>query len=311
VSDYPPIPIICGPTAAGKTSLALTYADKAPVEIISADSRQVIRKLDIGTAKPTPAERKQAPFHMVDIIEPGERYSAFRFLTEANQILREIFARGHVPLVVGGTGLYLQALSDGVVEIEKEDVDLRERLEKEAEAGGLELMHRRLAEVDPLDAAKIHPRNRARVIRALEIYYLTGKPKSELLAAGAYKRSEFEFDYYCLAPERRQLYEIINRRVDAMLVAGWLDEIRTLCDKGLAEQVRRARVIGYSELLDYLDGRCGREEAVALIKQNTRRYAKRQMTWFRGRADCRFFADADALRRRLSLAGFESHGKNG
>jgi tRNA dimethylallyltransferase len=301
VAENSPIPIICGPTAAGKTSLALEYAAEFPIEIVSADSRQIIKHLDIGTAKPTPQERAQAPMHLIDIIEPGERYSAFQFISDATRVIGEILGRGNIPVVVGGTGLYLRALVEGVVEIESDDMSIRDQLEKEMEEEGPENMHDRLMKIDPLEAARIHPNNRRRVIRALEIFYLTGKSKSEITVTGAYSKPEHRFEYYCLVPDREKLYAAINGRVDEMMQAGLPEEIERLAAQGRKEDIRRANVIGYNELLSYVDGGCSLEEAVSLIKQNTRRFAKRQITWFRGQRDCRFYADKSSIRQALDL----------
>jgi tRNA dimethylallyltransferase len=295
------IPIICGPTASGKTSLALEYARLRPIEIISADSRQIIRKLDIGTAKPTAEERSRLRFHLLDVIEPGERYSAFRFVEDASKAIEEILARDRLPVVVGGTGLYLRALSEGVVEIVSEDMAIRDTLDKELEEEGATRMHERLRKIDPLEAAKIHPNNKQRVLRALEIYYLTGKTKSELIRTGSHIRSKHAFDYLCLLPERKKLYAMINGRVDAMIKSGLVEEIKSLAHAGFADDIRKANVIGYSELLDYIDGNLSLHEAVAVIKQNTRRYAKRQITWFRKQKGCRFFSDESSLLQALYL----------
>ena len=294
-----PIPIICGPTGVGKTALAVQLADRCPIEIVSADSRQIIKYLDIGTAKPTAEQHRRVMFHLIDLIEPGERYTAFRFITDANRVIREILQRGHVPLVVGGTGLYLRALSEGVVEIEQEDMEIRQKIEREMEELGPEAMHERLMSIDPLEAARIHPNNRVRVIRALEIFHLTGKTKSELVETGAYKRSEFDFCYHCLLMPRERLYDRINSRVDQMMTGGLLEEVQGLVSRGMKDQLRKARVIGYAELLDYLEGKSQLEEAVAMIKQNSRRYAKRQMTWFRHQAGGTFYSDPARLIRAL------------
>jgi tRNA dimethylallyltransferase len=299
VSDAPAIPVICGPTASGKTSLALEIAQTFPIEVVSADSRQIIRRLDIGTAKPTPEERTTVVFHLIDLIEPGDRYSAYRFIEDSHNAIEGILARQHIPLVVGGTGLYLRALTDGVVEIQEEDQTVRQKLEQEMQELGPEKMHRRLAEIDPLEARRIHPNNRVRVIRALEIYYLTGKSKSELAATGAYRKSEHDFSLYCLLPPRQALYHAIDARVDRMMATGWLEEVRQLCQEGARERVRRASIIGYMEILDYLEGRTSPAEAASRIKQNTRRYAKRQITWFRNQLEGCFFADAGDLLSRL------------
>jgi len=307
VVDHNLIPIICGPTGSGKTSAAVRLASEFPLEVISADSRQIIRHLDIGTAKPTAEEQRIVRFHLIDLIEPGERYSAFRFIEDADRAVREVLARGRIPVVVGGTGLYLRALTEGVVEIEEDRPEIRERLENEMNELGPEAMHRRLMAIDPDEAAKIHPNNRVRVIRALEMCELAGQPKSKLTASGAYKRSEFDYQLYCLQPERERLYEAINRRVDVMMQAGLLEEVKRLVGRGLGPALRRAHVIGYAEVLDYLDGRVSLDGGVDLIKQNSRRYAKRQMTWFRHQTECDYYADAELLSTalRASLGSFQ------
>jgi tRNA dimethylallyltransferase len=290
-----PIPIICGPTASGKTALAVELVGRHPIEIVSADSRQIIKRLDIGTSKPSKEEREKARFHLIDLVEPGERYTAFRFIEDAGEAIEGILQRGHVPVVVGGTGLYLRALTEGVVEIEQDGLSIRQRLEEEMEQLGPEKMYERLSKIDPLEAARLHPNNKVRVIRALEIYYLTSKPKSELAATGAYRKSQYNYRYYCLLPERQVLYRIIDARVKQMMECGLLNEIRQLIQEGLKERIRKANVIGYTELLDHLDGKATLAEAISLIKQSTRQYAKRQITWFRHQTDGDFFQDAASL----------------
>lgn len=300
MADRSVIPIICGPTGSGKTAVALRLSQEFPVEIISADSRQMIRQLQIGTAKPTPEEQVAVKFHLIDLIEPGESYSAFEFIEACDQAVSEIQARDHSPVVVGGTGLYLKALTEGVIEIEPGPTDIRDRLEQEMEQLGTKAMHQRLQAIDPDEATRIHANNKIRVIRALEIYELTGKSKTELIASDAYKRSKYDYTYYCLQPERDTLYAAINDRVDSMMQAGLLDEAESLVNRGLEPQLRKANVIGYEELLDYFEDRLSLDEAVAMIKQNSRRYAKRQMTWFRHQADCQVFEDPDSLTEALS-----------
>ncbi|MCM2271968.1 MAG: tRNA (adenosine(37)-N6)-dimethylallyltransferase MiaA [candidate division Zixibacteria bacterium] len=290
-----PIPIICGPTASGKTSVALELASHAPIEIVSADSRQLVRHLDIGTAKPTAAERARVPFHLIDIIEPGERYSAFRFINDATRVIKEILKRGHQPMLVGGTGLYLRALTDGVVEIEQGDMLIRQELERQMDELGPEALHARLKEIDPLEASKIHPNNRVRVMRALEIFHLTGKSKSEVTATGSYRKSDFQFEYHCILPERAKLYQRINERVDEMLQLGWVAETEGMAAQGMADQVRLANIIGYNELLNYIEGLISLEEAVSSIKQSTRRYAKRQVTWFTRQGNCKYYSAAQEV----------------
>ncbi len=298
--ELPPIPIICGPTATGKTAIALTLAESFPLEIISADSRQMIKHLDIGTAKPTKEEQARATFHLLDLIEPGERYTAFRFIDDATKAIKSCLERKNIPLVVGGTGFYLRALTEGIVEIEQENTDIRQQLEEELAREGAQKMYERLEAIDPLEAARLHPHNTVRVLRALEIFYLTGKSKSELSVTGAYHKSEYAFEYYCLLPEREELYRTIEARVDAMIEQGWLEEVRTLYQNGLGAAVRKANVIGYNELLDYLEEKLTWEEAVRFIKQNTRRYAKRQTTWFRRQTSGKFFSNGEALLEHLT-----------
>lgn len=307
VADSDFIPIICGPTASGKTPVAFELAESIALEIISADSRQVIRHLDIGTAKPTEEERQKVTFHLVDIVEPGERYTAFRFIEDANFAIRQIRRRGRLPVVVGGTGLYLRALTEGVVQVDGEGMGIRRELERQMESLGPKVMHEKLTAVDPAQAALIHPNNRTRVIRALEMYQITGRPKSELVIDGTYRKSNYRFRQYCLMPDRRHLYETINKRVDFMVEQGLVLEIKSLIDRGLGSAVRAAGVIGYAELLDYTDGLLTRDEAIRLIKQNTRRYAKRQITWLRKNHRGNSYTDRsallEALKRDLVAAG--------
>lgn len=295
MSEPKTIPIICGPTGSGKTEIAVELANRFPIEVVSADSRQIIKHLNIGTAKPTAAQQHQVPFHLIDIIEPGERYSAFRFINDANQAIGDILQRCRIPMVVGGTGLYLRALTEGIVEIEKNDISIREELEEDMKKLGQQQMYERLLQVDPLEAAKLHPKNKVRVIRALEIYYMTGKSKSELVATKSHRKCPRSFEYFCLIPSRQALYSAIDKRVDYMIQLGLIDELQRLCDLGLKERIRRANVIGYNELLDHFEGKITLSEAVSLIKQNSRRYAKRQITWFRNQLKGKVFSDKISL----------------
>ena len=295
VAESLTVPIICGPTGSGKTGVAVQLAERFPIEVVSADSRQIIKQLDLGTAKPTPDECNKVRFHLVDLIEPGEKYSAFRFVEDAGAALAEILERGNIPVIVGGTGLYLRALTDGVVEIDNEDTAIREQLQVEMTRLGPQAMYDRLARLDPDEAARLHPNNRVRVIRALEMHQLTGHTKTELLAAARHRRSDRAFVYCSLLPDRRRLYADIDRRVDRMMAAGWLEELKRLIAVGLGPAIRRARVIGYDELLRHLDGELSLETAVELAKQNSRRYAKRQYTWFRHQIQGHVFGDRGEL----------------
>ena len=299
--ELEPIPVICGPTGSGKTSVAVGLAASFPIEVISADSRQIIRHLNIGTAKPTPAEQEAVRFHLIDIVEPGDRYSAYQFIEDCDRAVESILERGHIPVVVGGTGLYLRALTEGVIEVDDSDSTVRERLETEMDREGPEAMYARLTEVDPEEGARTHANNRVRVIRALEIFELTGRPKSELTCSGAYKRSRYEYSLHCLQQDRESLYDRINRRVDQMLADGLVGEVEKLVADGLRGRLREARVIGYDEILDYLDGRASLDEAVESIKQNSRRYAKRQITWFRHQAECEYYDNPARMSRFLLI----------
>ncbi len=273
----------------------MELAASFPIEVVSADSRQIIKHLDIGTAKPTPEECNKVRFHLVDLIEPGEGYSAYRFVDDACAALADIIGRNRIPVLVGGTGLYLRALTDGVVEIDNEDTTIRNQLQDEMTRIGQQAMYDQLARVDPTEAARLHPNNQVRVIRALEIYRLTGRPKSELLAETAHRKGEYSFEHFCLLPDRQELYAAIDRRVDQMMAAGWPAELERLVDAGRGEAIRQARVIGYGELLQFMDGELTIEAAVDLIKQNSRRYAKRQYTWFRNKTSGRFFSSRGEL----------------
>ncbi len=297
--DNTDIPIICGPTGSGKTAVAVALAQEFPIEVVSADSRQIIKYLDIGTAKPTQVEREAVAFHLLDIIDPGQRYSAYRFIGDADEAIGSVLAAGKIPLVVGGTGLYLRALIEGVMEIDNDDMSVREKLEREMSEQGRDHMYEKLRQIDPEEAARIHPHNKVRVIRALEIYHLTGKSKSEMMASGAYRKSGYSFKYFCLAPPREFLYRQIDQRVERMMAEGLLDEVKSLVDLGMGDQISRANVIGYSELIDYLGGNLSLDTAVIRIKQNSRRYAKRQLTWFRAQPGCDRFDSADELQRAV------------
>ena len=293
------IPVICGPTGSGKTSVAVELAGYFPLEVVSADSRQMIKYLDIGTAKSTRAEQEKVPFHLIDIVEPGERYTAYRFIEDAEEIIEKTICQRKIPVVVGGTGLYLKALTEGVVKIDNKDASIREKLESEMDTKGAEKMYARLEQIDSLEAAAIHPNNKVRIVRALEIFYLTGKTKSELVANGTYKKSKYDFQYFCLIPERQKLYQVIDDRVDLMVNCGLPGEVKSLVDKGLEKNIKNANVIGYNEMIDYINGICSLEEAVNQIKQNTRRYAKRQITWFRHQVSARYFPNKSGLTEEL------------
>lgn len=259
----------------------MQLAERFPIEIISADSRQVYRQLDIGTGKPTAGELALVPTHLINLIEPGERYNAARFVREARQTISEIYARGKQPLIVGGTGLYLKALTAGLIELDDFDIKIREQLEGELISRGADALWEELYRRDPLDASKIHPNNHYRLLRSLEILRSTGQTKTELMRTRQVGGDSIEYSYVIMNPLRDELYRSVNERVISMMNNGWIDEVSRLVRSGLADSIRKSSVIGYGELIDVCDGRLKLSDATVLIQQQTRQYAKRQQTWFR------------------------------
>ena len=285
--DYPPaLLVIAGPTAAGKTALGIALAKRLDGEIVSADSMQIYRGMDIGTAKATVQEQREVPHHMLDLLRPGENYSVSRYADEAEKACGEIFRRGRQPVVVGGTGLYIDALIAGRqfagTEEKRDDSSLREALSADYEHLGGEEMLRRLREVDPEKAGKLAPTDRRRIIRALEIYRLTGKTMSAHDMESRLQPPAFRALYTVVSFEdREKLYRRIEDRVDRMCREGLFEETQRLLDMGIPETSTCMQAIGYRQAAQALRGEISREEAVGLIKQATRRYAKRQLTWFR------------------------------
>ncbi|HSH00192.1 MAG TPA: tRNA (adenosine(37)-N6)-dimethylallyltransferase MiaA [candidate division Zixibacteria bacterium] len=292
----PEILALTGPTGAGKSAVAHELARRYPLRIINADSRQIISGFDIGSAKPSAAEQREFDYRLIDVIDPGERFSAFHFQELAEREIRAARREGRIPVICGGTGLYLRALSEGIFEIEDSDPDLRDRLERQAADLGPEEFHALLRRVDPLEAELIHPHNVVRVTRALEIYHLTGKSKSELAHSQRLVERPFRFLQLALTPPISEVYERINQRVDAMLESGWLAEVERLIERHGAETVLRAKTIGYTELTQFLAGEVAWEAAVERIKRETRRFAKRQMTWLRHSSASRFCPTAEEYR---------------
>ena len=286
--------VLTGPTACGKTALALDLAERVGGEIVSMDSMTLYRGLDIGTAKPTAAERARVPHHLVDVLDPWESATVAWWLERAEAACADIAARGKVPLIVGGTPFYLKALLHGLFPGPPGDPEVRRRLEQEAEWQGREHLHARLAAVDPKTAARLHPNDVRRVVRALEVHELTGRPISDCQQtwdtaafAGPAAVPARPTPAVVLELPRDVLYARVNRRVDAMLAAGWLDEVRRLRElpRPLSREARQA--LGYRELLDYLNGNGPPwDETVELIRTHTRQFAKRQLTWFRHLPAC-------------------------
>ena len=277
--------VIAGPTASGKTGLSIELAKMYNGEIVSADSMQVYRRMDIGTAKATLQERSLVPHHMLDVAEPDENYSVARYVEEASLCCDDIIARGKIPILTGGTGLYIDSLLSGRDFAEsRADSAVRDALEKEYDALGPEAMHARLASVDPERAAKLGVGDRRRVLRALEVWMLTGQTITEHDRLSRLVPERYDAAFIVLNFARRaMLYERIDRRVDMMLEEGLEGEVRSLLASGLSPDCTAMQAIGYKEMAEYVAGRLSLTQAVELIKQSSRRYAKRQLTWFRRR----------------------------
>ena len=283
----PKIVVITGPTATGKTRLGVLLAKELGGEIVSADSMQIYRRMDIGTAKPTPEEMQGVPHHLIDVAEPSESWSAAKFVDAAAAACRDILSRGKLPIVVGGTGLYIDSLVQGrsFGAVDESGETRRELEERYDEIGGAAML-RELAQLDPERAAKLHARDKKRVVRAYEVYLLTGKTITELDAESRLKPPDFDAAYIILGwASREEMYARTDARVDEMVSLGLFEEVRRLLDAGLGEGCTAMQAIGYKETAAALRGDCSREEAIETIKRETRRYAKRQLTWLRSRRD--------------------------
>jgi len=277
--EAPPLICVVGPTGVGKTEFALELAEAIGGEIVNADSRQVYRGMDIGTAKPTPEERARVPHHLLDVVAPGEPFSAGTFVRLADAAVADIRARGRVPLVVGGTGLYVRALVDGFWNGPPGAPGLRTALAGVAERRGPGELHRMLGRLDPASATAIHPHDAYKAGRALEVTLLTGRPASALKAAHGFP-GRHEAVWLGLTRPRAELYARIDRRVDQMLDAGWVEETRRLLQAGVDPSGPGMNAVGYREIVRHLRGEWGLGEAAAAIRKASRNYAKRQFTWF-------------------------------
>ncbi len=287
-----PVVAIVGPTGVGKTALAVALAAEWPIEAVSVDSRQVYRRMDIATGKPTAAEREQLPHHLVDVVEPDEPYDAARFAREAAAAIADIRARGRWPVLVGGTGLYLRALVRGLAPLPPADLALRRRLRADAAAEGPAALHARLRAMDPETAARLHPRDLVRVTRALEIVAATGQPVGAIWRrARQHARHPYRLLTVGLTMARPDLYAALDARVDRMIAAGLLAEVEALLGAGFATDLPAMQGIGYRHLAPVLAGRVPLAEAVRAMKRDTRRYARRQWTWF-GRGDVTYWVSA-------------------
>lgn len=281
-----PIGVLTGPTAVGKTELSIQLAKVIGGEIISADSMQVYKYMDVGSAKITPEEMDGVRHYLVDELEPFDEFHVVKFQEYAQKYLNEIYAHGKIPIIAGGTGFYIQALLNDIDFTEQEsDSAYRKELEALAEEHGNQYLHDRLKEVDPESAEAIHPNNRKRVIRALEFYQETGRKISEHNAKEQMRTSPYNFAYFVLNDERSHLYKRIDARVDKMIEDGLEAEVRRLKEMGCTKDMVAMQGIGYKEMLSYLDGSYSLEEAVYIIKRETRHFAKRQITWFKRERD--------------------------
>jgi tRNA dimethylallyltransferase len=272
--------IILGPTASGKSELALKLAMACDGELINADSLQVYRHLDIGTAKPSRESRAVVPHHLIDIIEPADPFTASDFSRLAAAAIRQVAARGRRPILVGGTGLYIKALLGGLIASPGESAEFRERLREEVRHSGSAALHRRLREIDPVTALSLHPNDSFRIIRALEVHHLTGFPISQWQARHAFHEERYLPLKLGISLPRPLLYERINRRTEEMLTTGLREEVAALLAAGIDPGLKPMRSIGYKEMTAHLRGELGWDEARQAIAQATRNYAKRQMTWF-------------------------------
>ena len=281
-----PMIILTGPTAVGKSALSVELAKKINGAVISADSMQVYRHMDIGSAKIMPEEMQGITHYMIDELEPDEEFHVVRFTTMAKEYLKEIYAAGKIPIIAGGTGFYIQALLYDIDFTEQQcDEAYRRQLEEQAKEHGAGYLHEMLRKVDPASAEAIHANNVKRVIRALEFYHLSGQKISEHNETERQKQSPYNFAYFVLNDERAKLYERIDKRVDAMIEAGLVNEVQKLKDMGCSREMVSMQGLGYKEILAYLDGENTLEEAVYIIKRETRHFAKRQLTWFKRERD--------------------------
>ena len=281
-----PLIIRTSPTAVGKTKASIGLAKAIGGEIISADSMQVYRKMDIGSAKIRPEEMEGVRHYLIDVLDPAEEFNVVLFQQMAKQAMNEIYANGHIPIVVGGTGFYIQALLYDIdFTQEEEDNSIRTELETIVKEKGAEYLHHMLQEIDAKSAESIHANNVKRVVRAIEYYRQTGQPISEHNERERQKESPYAFAYFVLMDERQRLYERIEKRIDLMIEEGLLNEVKALYEEGYTRDMVSMQGLGYKEILDYLDGKLTLDEAIYILKRDTRHFAKRQITWFKREKD--------------------------
>jgi len=300
-----PLIILVGPTGVGKSEFAISLALNYQMEIVSADSLQVYRYLDIGTAKPSKEERKKVKHHLIDIVNPDEEFSAVQFMEMAREVIDSLIRQRRSVLVVGGTGLYIKALIRGIFKGPGADEDLRMTIKKEAQELGREHLFQKLKEIDPESASRIHPNDTYRIMRALEVYYLTQKTMSSFQSNHAFRESPYHYFKIGLERERKELYQRIEERVEKMIENGLIEEVEGILRKGYDPQLNPLQSLGYRQIIRYLQDECGLDEAIRLIKRDTKRYAKRQLTWFKNDPEVEWFTlpqDAEKIEERIKTA---------
>ena len=293
--------VICGPTASGKTALSIELAKKINGEIVSCDSMQIYKDMNIGTAKPTKEEMQRIKHYLIDFISPDERYSVADYKKDAKKAIKEILQKGKTPIVVGGTGLYIDSL---IYEIEYQNIEFDEKyrnyLEKQVAEKGLEELYKQAKKIDPEAIEKISKNDKKRILRILEIYHATGKNKTEQEKESRKKEVEYDYQVYALNWDRNKLYERIDKRVDIMIEQGLIDEVKEIYQK-YKEFPTAMQGLGYKEVVEYLNGKTTKEEMIDKIKQETRRYAKRQLTWFRKNKQTTWLDAQDELQNNIKI----------
>lgn len=286
--------ILLGPTGVGKTDISIKLAQKTPdIEIISADSMQIYKYMDIGTAKPKKSILKSIKHHMIDIVNPSENFDVTQYSKLATKIILDVFERGKMPVLMGGSGLYISSIINPLFTGPAKNIEYREILEEEAKIHGKKYLHEILSEIDPVSASKIEPNDLRRIIRALEVYKFTGKTISYLQKKAFNENSKFKYHIIGLKRDRKNLYQIINLRVNKMIKDGFIEEVKMLRDMGYKEDLNSMQGLGYKQINKHLNGVYTKEEAIDLIKIETRHYSKRQMTWFNNKIENIQWIDLD------------------
>ncbi len=300
--DEPKLFVILGPTAVGKSKVGIEIAKRIGGEIVNADSLQVYRYLDIGTAKPRKEEREQVPHHLIDIIDPNKDFNAGLYRKTAVEVIRDLHKRSAKMILVGGTYLYVRVLLYGIIEGISADMEIRDRLRRLKSTFGISYVYEKLKSLDPDTASRIHPNDYVRIERALEAYYLTGSRMSELQEKHGFKENEYEVIKIGLLEEREILRKRIDERVDRMIEEGLVDEVKKLREMGFAKDLKPMQSIGYKHINQYLDGEITLDKAIELIKRDTKRFAKRQMTWLRKDKDIHWYHFPEGLEKIVNEA---------